>query len=185
MTPEDIKKVRGPRRSVFRGGATAKPADIYRMAKGAGLLPDGMGEGEFRRVVVAMGASVADRLKRGEKVGLPHGMGWLQVRRAEHGVRIEGGKARSSYPVDWKRTLEWWCADEEARLAKRKLYDTSAKTTLMPVYGLARRAVKAGVDMRFRPLRRLVAETKEYAVEHKGVGYAVRKLKWQTRRDGR
>lgn len=183
MTPEDIKKVRGPRRSIF-GGVTAKPRDVWRMARDAGLLPGGMTQGAFRRVVEAMGASVADRLKRGEKVSLPHGMGWLQVRRAEHGVRMEGGEPRSSYPVDWKRTLEWWCRDEEARLSKRKLYDTSAKTTLMPVYGRAPRARRACLDIRFRPLRRLVAETKEYAAANKGVGYAERKLKWQRRRGG-
>lgn len=185
MTPEDIKRVRGPRRSVFKGGVTTGLPEVYRLARERGLLPLGMGAAAFRRVVEAMGADVAARLKRGELVALPHGMGWLQVRRATHCARVEGGEVRSSYPVDWKRTLEWWCRDEEARLARRKLYDTSRRTTLMPVYGRAPRAAWAGVDMRFRPKRRFVAEVKEYAEQNKGVGYAVRKLRWERRRDGR
>lgn len=181
MTPEDIKKVRCPRDSVFKGNVTMSPQAIYAEARRGGLL-DGVTMAEFGAVVKAMGADIAARLLRGAKVTLPQGLGTLQVMRGMHGVWVdETGAARSAYPVDWKRTLEWWCADEEARLAKRKVYNTAKRSSLSLVHHRGLRMELAGVETRFKPRREFIREAEEYAAANKGVGYPIKRRRHEKR----
>lgn len=173
MTPEEIKKIKGKRHSQFREGLTKGVYLMYKKVRKD--IPEVSIE-DFRAIIGGMIAEVKERLMRGHLVELPHDLGTLVVKRAEHRAYVDkDGNLRNGYPVDWKRTLELWCADPEAREAKTKVHNMNKKSSLYLVFTPGRIAQRRGLDVQFKRERKFIFEVTAYADEHKEVSYPIKK----------
>lgn len=174
MTPDDINNRHAKRKQQIPDGITRHPHYMYLLCKKN--MPRDVDFKEFRMVLDAMSEHIKHRLFRGGTVTLPYGMGVLCVKQASHGVYLdEDGNCRSSYPVNWKKTMQLWCDDEEARANKTKVYNMNKKRSLYLCFTPGLSAVQKGLNIRIKRMRKFIFEVTEYADTHKEVSYAIRK----------
>lgn len=62
-----------------------------------------------------------EKLLEGHQIVLPHLMGSLELVGTPAKLKEEKGKLKTNYRVDWKKTLECWYNDEEARNERIKV----------------------------------------------------------------
>ena len=75
-------------------------------------------EAQFGQIVKMINAELQDQLLKGKDVTFPNRMGRLEVRKYKSKLEIIDNKVVTNLPIDWKRTLELWWEDKEARNAK-------------------------------------------------------------------
>ena len=111
MKIDDIKKVKGKR--IHRMNADYGIADAYKFYKNAGgPLP----EKTYKQIIKKVHKYYSDNLCDGKEVIFPKKMGVIDVVfRKPKLYRDDSGKIQNNYPVDWKRTLELWAEDNDAR----------------------------------------------------------------------
>lgn len=172
MTPDDIKKIKCKREQRIPKGVTVLAYDI-RMA--CAKAAPGLDKATYDKIIGAMVDDIKARLMRGSVVTLPHGLGTLCVKQGSHGPYVgKDGELRNGYPVDWKRTLELWCEDEDARREKKKIYNMNRRRSLYLVFKAGRKAKHDKMNLRFIKERRFIADVTGYAEEHKETSYAVK-----------
>lgn len=172
MTPDDIKKIKCKREQRFPKGVVMQSRDIYAACRKA--VP-GLEKATYDKIIGAMVDDIKARLMRGSLVTLPHGLGTLCVKQGSHGPYVgKDGGLRNGYPVDWKRTLDLWCEDEESRLGKKKVYNMNRRRSLYLVFKTGRKAKHCKMNLRFVKERRFISDVTEYADEHKETCYAIK-----------
>lgn len=75
-------------------------------------------EKEFYDIIGKINSEIATLLSFGATIKLPAKMGKFELRKHKREVRIEDGKVKITYPIDWHKTLKLWYDDEEARKNK-------------------------------------------------------------------
>lgn len=125
--------------------------DIYRLLRKERRHPK-IEEQQFSKIINAVNKElVSIFLKEGE-ILLPYQMGTIELRKHKPNLKIINGKVKTDLPVDWKRTLQLWKDDIEAREAKLLVrHNTSI------IYQISYRKKTANyknkVFYHFRPMR--------------------------------
>lgn len=73
----------------------------------------------YGKVISTVNKEIINKLLEGHWIFLPHRMGLLAVAAIPTKVFYKGGKLKDNYRIDWKKTLEYWYEDSEARENKR------------------------------------------------------------------
>lgn len=94
--------------------------DAYKAIRKEGWYNIGrpLKEKEFYGIIRGMNKLMAEEISRGNDIQFPHGMGNLELRKIERGVKIVDGKLENTYPIAWDKTIRLWWEDEEARKNK-------------------------------------------------------------------
>ena len=71
-------------------------------------------EKQFGIIIRRIDEYLIQRLFEGHDIILPHRMGKLELRKTPRRIDFKNGKLDTNLPIDWKRTLELWHADEES-----------------------------------------------------------------------
>lgn len=69
----------------------------------------------YSNVISRVNRILAEELLEGHEIVFPHQMGSLRLSSTDTKVSIENGKVKTNCCTDWKKTLEYWYEDEEAR----------------------------------------------------------------------
>lgn len=72
----------------------------------------------FSTIIKRTNEILADYLLAGHSVEFPYQMGTLMLIGLPSRVTVKGNELKNNYKVDWKKTLEWWYEDAEARKNK-------------------------------------------------------------------
>lgn len=75
-------------------------------------------EHEFYLIVRTVNKLLAKELLKGNSITFPFSMGKLELRKVNRGVRMNEGKLKITYPINWGKTLKLWYKDSEARKLK-------------------------------------------------------------------
>lgn len=80
-------------------------------------------EHEFYAIIRGVNDLLAKELINGTIVTFPYRMGCLMLTRNKVGVGYKDGKLKVTYPINWKKTLELWYQDKEAKNNKTLIRD--------------------------------------------------------------
>lgn len=69
----------------------------------------------YSAIVDTVNKILVEQLLEGHEIEFPHQMGTLKLISAPTKVYVENGELKTNYRTDWKKTLELWYEDEEAR----------------------------------------------------------------------
>jgi hypothetical protein len=75
----------------------------------------------YSKVINEVNKVLADKLLEGNIVELPYQLGCLYLAGRKPKVYMSKGKVITNYLVDWKKTLEFWYNDKEARDKHQKI----------------------------------------------------------------
>lgn len=73
----------------------------------------------YGAVIDEVNKILSEMLLEGHKIELPHQMGSIELIAAQSKLDYKDGKLKSNYRIDWKKTLEYWYEDNEARRDRR------------------------------------------------------------------
>lgn len=74
-----------------------------------------LSESQYFAIVRQINLLLTQELLDQKDIVFPYSMGRLEVRKSTPKVYIEDGKVKSTYPIDWDRTLKLWYEDQESR----------------------------------------------------------------------
>lgn len=110
---KNILKVNKPREHEFTNSLGLN--DIYKLCK-SNISVDYK---VFSNVIKTMNKYIAESLGNGEMFIIPENLGCLEIRKRNAKPHLdENGEYKITYTPDWKRTLELWYEDEEAKKNK-------------------------------------------------------------------
>lgn len=75
----------------------------------------------YGAVVDEVNKVLVDQLFAGHAVVFPHQMGSIELTARQAKVSDVGGKVKSNYRVDWKKTLEYWYEDPAAMKERHRI----------------------------------------------------------------
>ena len=75
-------------------------------------------EKEFGVIIKTINSYLRDQLVQGKDVVLPARMGTLEIRKFEAKLSFKDGKVVTNLPINWKRTLDLWYEDDDAKESK-------------------------------------------------------------------
>lgn len=112
-----LLKRNGSGRKHFRVGNSWGVYDAYKAIRKGGWqgLDRPLTEHEFYSIVRGINSLLAAEIAKGNTVRLPCRMGRLELVKSEGGPYMKDGKVVNHSPVDWKKTLQLWYEDPEAR----------------------------------------------------------------------
>ena len=93
---------------------------IYRALKKNKEIPD-ISEQQFSAIIKGVHKYYIKHFLQGSDIIFPLNMGRIELRRYKPEVKFEEGRLKINYPIDWKRTLQWWHEDMKAREQKKVL----------------------------------------------------------------
>ena len=73
----------------------------------------------YSEIVSSINLLLVEQLLEGHTIEFPHQMGHLQLISVSPKLKNSNGKYINNYRVDWKKTLDYWYHDEEARKKKQ------------------------------------------------------------------
>lgn len=117
-------------------------------------------EHQFYTIVREVNKALAEEVSKGRRVTLPHRMGALELVKRENRAVLEGGRLKTTYPVDWGATERLWQEDEESRIQKRLVKYTD-KHCYRTGYFKGRANYGNKAFYRFFPVRALKLRLKE------------------------
>lgn len=117
-------------------------------------------EKQFYAIIRRLNEEIARQLLEGRKISLPAKFGWLFISKRENTVYLKDGKIKSTYPVDWKSTLELWKDSEEARQDKT-LIRYKNQYTYKITYNKYKATYNNKIFYMFSPMRELKVRLKE------------------------
>lgn len=155
MTIDDIKKVRGKRKT------QCKKLGIVALYKKYATHLSGLKYKEWKRVIDTVCEEVAQRLLAGEVVKLPKKMGSLSLRRKERKIAIgRDGQVIVNTPINWGATVRLWAEDESAR-EKKILIRQECKYIYSIIHTKDNIVYLSNTRIFYTPLRRLKLRLKE------------------------
>lgn len=78
-------------------------------------------DSEYSAVISLVNKHLVELILSGHSIEFPHQMGSLKVVGVPAKVGYVEGKLTNNYRVDWKKTLEYWYNDSEARENRQKV----------------------------------------------------------------
>lgn len=72
-------------------------------------------EKQFGSIIRRVNELLIEQFLKGSDIVFPYKMGKLELRKMPASIRFEDGELKTNLPVDWKRTLQLWYEDEEAK----------------------------------------------------------------------
>ena len=73
---------------------------------------------EYSGIVKAKNMLLSEELLKGNNLIFPQRLGNLELRKYKTSISFKNGKLKTNLPIDWKRTIELWATDEEAKVNK-------------------------------------------------------------------
>lgn len=73
----------------------------------------------YGAVVDEVNKLIVEQLIEGHTITFPHQMGTLKLTATEAKVSYSDGKIKNNYRIDWKKTLNYWYKNPEAREQKQ------------------------------------------------------------------
>lgn len=112
---EEVTKQRGKKN--FKVTNSFGVYDVYKLIRKNNWFDIGrpLKEHEFYTIIRSVNKLLAQELIAGNPIIFPQRMGRLELKKHKAGPFIVNGKLKVSYPIDWKKTLDLWYEDEEAR----------------------------------------------------------------------
>lgn len=109
-------------------------------------------EHDFRIIINSLNLFLQDQLLQGHDINLPLNMGRIEVRKYKTHIKIDQEGLKTNMGVDWKRTLELWNDDIEARNNKQ-LIRVESKEIFKFYYNKQRAKYKNKSFYEFTPTR--------------------------------
>lgn len=92
-----------------------------------------LSESQYFAIVRRTNLLLVEELFNQNDIVFPYSMGRLEVRKTIPRVYIDNGKIKSTYPIDWDRTIRLWYEDQESR-KKKTLLKKKEKAVFRIVY---------------------------------------------------
>lgn len=73
---------------------------------------------EYYKIIRSINDLLALEVSNGHPVTFPYKMGTLEIRKEDSTYSMYNGRLVKNGPVDWKRTIQLWFEDEEAKQSK-------------------------------------------------------------------
>ncbi len=125
--------------------------DIYRLLRKERKHPN-IDELTFSKIINAINKELVSIFLEEGEIPLPYQMGHIELRKHKTNIKVINGKVKTDLPVDWKRTLQLWKEDKEAKNSKLLV-----RHNIPIVYKISYRKAKATyknkVFYHFRPMR--------------------------------
>jgi len=71
-------------------------------------------ESQYFAIIRRVNQILGDALALGEDITFPHHMGRLEIRKYIPKIKLKENGVKTSFPVDWNKTLRLWYEDKEA-----------------------------------------------------------------------
>lgn len=68
----------------------------------------------YSQIVSEVNRILSEQLLEGHMIEFPYQMGFLVLNKTPNKVYMEDGKVKTTYNINWKRTLEYWYENPEA-----------------------------------------------------------------------
>lgn len=114
-------------------------------------------ERDFGKIIRTINTALVEKLLKGQTIMLPCNMGNLAIRKSERKIKIKDGKVITNLPIDWKRTLQLWYEDSEAK-ANKVYIRHEVKELFSIVYSKGTAKYKNKVFYTFTPIRSIKKE---------------------------
>lgn len=147
-----LKTLKAVGKKNFKVSNSCTLRTIYRALYKDNIIPREMTEHQFSSIIKEMHKCYIHHFLRGSDIVFPLNMGRIELKKYHTGVKFEDGKLKTNYPIDWKRTLQWWYEDDNARTQK-KLLRKEARTVFRIMYNKARAKYNNKSFYRFTPAR--------------------------------
>lgn len=129
-----IKKVDEPRNHRAKNSYGIRDAFLYLQSHKWFNIGRALREPVFQKIIREVNNQLAFEVMKGHAVTFPESMGNLEIRKCERYVDIDGGKIKTNYMIDWDKTLQLWCEDEQARKNRTIVRDTSSRERYTILY---------------------------------------------------
>lgn len=111
---EDIKNVSKPRSHKIKNSLGLTQA--FKFYSKTQVNP--LNNQQYSKIIRLVNLKLQDYIINGNIFKMPCRMGELYLTKNNTHVYKKDGKIRTTYPIDWKQTLELWDTDDEARTNK-------------------------------------------------------------------
>lgn len=88
----------------------------------------------YSNVISHVNQILAEKLIEGNEIVFPYQMGSLRLSSTDTKISIENGKVSTNCCTDWKRTLEYWYEDKEARESHKTIKWVQKKLLFVRYY---------------------------------------------------
>ena len=75
----------------------------------------------YSQVISTVNWLIVEQLLDGHEIELPYQMGSILLSSIPTYVCMEDGKAKNNYSTDWKKTLEYWFEDPDAKASHQRI----------------------------------------------------------------
>lgn len=75
----------------------------------------------YSSVINTVNSILAEKLLEGHEIVFPYNMGSVRLIQVPASIKLKEGKVTNNYRTDWKKTLEYWYSDKEARENKIRI----------------------------------------------------------------
>ena len=72
-------------------------------------------ENQFGQIIKGVNKILLDKFLKGSDIKFPHRMGRLELRKYTPHIEVKDGRVITNLPINWKRTLQLWHTDKEAK----------------------------------------------------------------------
>lgn len=114
-------------------------------------------EKQFDTIINNIDNLIARKILEGDTIYLPMSMGMMVIRKFPTYVKLENGKLRTNYIIDWYNTLKLWYEDSESK-EKKVLVRKETREKLRVCYIKACAFYKNREFFEFKFSRKLVRE---------------------------
>lgn len=109
---------------------------------------------DFYAIIREVNKQICKELIKGKEIEFPNKMGSLELRKAPKRIQFENGKLKTNLPIDWKKTLELWYEDEQAK-EKKVLVRFDIDYVFKLIYNSNKASFNNKTFFQFRPHRQL------------------------------
>lgn len=115
---------------------------------------------DARKIIKSLCNIYSDYLATGEAIKLPQQIGNIEIRHFDSYVKLQNGKVKTNRCIDWKKTIELWYNDTEAK-ENKTLIRTEDKKIFRVFYNKAMAKYNNKVFIKFIPNRTLKQKIKK------------------------
>lgn len=158
---KSVKRVYSPRTYKVTNSYGIRDAFLYLQKNKWFNIGRALPEHAFQKIVREVNNILANDLMNGNSIAFPEHMGILEIRKTPRFVRMEDGKIKTNYRIDWDKTLELWYNDKEARESKTLVRDIENTDRFRILYNRATATYNNKCYTEFLPqraIRRILAQ---------------------------
>lgn len=141
-------------RKEFKVSGSNTLRSIYRALHKERSIPIDMTETQFSNIIKEVHKTYIEHFIKGSDIIFPYNMGRIELRKYHTKVEFIDGKLKTNYPINWKKTLQWWYEDATAK-ATKKLLRYEPKYVFRILYNKSRAKFNNKTFYKFTPARSL------------------------------